>query len=52
MLWILQEELNAVPQESEVFSLSLLEIDQLNRIKQDLDQVEIKPKASNDYISQ
>ncbi|XP_056624441.1 HAUS augmin-like complex subunit 2 [Triplophysa dalaica] len=36
-----QEELKAVPQESEVFSSSLLEVDQLNRIKQDLDQTNL-----------
>lgn len=52
MLWILQEELKAVPQESEVFSSSLLVVDQLNRIKQDLDQVEIRQKASNFFITQ
>lgn len=33
-----QVELNAVPRESEVFSSLLLEAEQLNRIKQDLDQ--------------
>ncbi|KAA0711262.1 HAUS augmin-like complex subunit 2 [Triplophysa tibetana] len=36
-----KEELKAVPQESEVFSSSLLEVDQLNRIKQDLDQTNL-----------
>lgn len=47
MLWILQEELKAVPQESEVFSSSLLVVDQLNRIKQDLDQVEIRRQITS-----
>lgn len=42
VLWILQEELDARPQDSEVFSTSLLEAEQLNRIRHDLAQVENK----------
>lgn len=52
MCWILQEELYAVPQESEVFSSFLLEAEQLNRVKQDLDQVENKLNMSSYYTSQ
>lgn len=36
-----QEELDAAPQESEVFSSSLLEAEQRNRIKHDLDQTNL-----------
>ncbi|XP_051578156.1 HAUS augmin-like complex subunit 2 [Myxocyprinus asiaticus] len=36
-----QEELNAVPQKSEVFSYFLIEAEQLNRIKDELDQANL-----------
>ncbi|XP_051723553.1 HAUS augmin-like complex subunit 2 [Ctenopharyngodon idella] len=36
-----QEELDAVPRESEVFSSSLLEAEQLSRIRHDLDQTNL-----------
>uniref|UniRef100_A0A9J7YD22 HAUS augmin like complex subunit 2 n=1 Tax=Cyprinus carpio carpio TaxID=630221 RepID=A0A9J7YD22_CYPCA len=36
-----QEELDALPQDSEVFSTSLLEAEQLNRIGHDLDQANL-----------
>lgn len=35
----LQKELDDVPREPEIFSSRLLEIEQLNKIKQEIDQV-------------
>lgn len=42
-----QEELDAVPRDSEIFSSSLLEAEQLNRIRQDLDQANLDLELLN-----